>query len=77
MTSYNTCKLAHIGYMYQVTLGDIMGKELTQERFCVDSAVRAFYIYKDIWNPEIAYSFTQPKQFILSHSLMSQISGHQ
>ena len=36
-----------------------MAEELPQERFCVDSAVKRFHIYKDVWNPKIPYSCTQ------------------
>ena len=45
-TLYNTCELARTAHL--ATCEDIMVDKLAMERICIDSAVRGFYIYKEL-----------------------------
>ena len=38
-------------------------EEEHSERFSIDSAVRGFHVYKDIWNPEIGEVFICEQEF--------------
>ena len=46
--------------------GEIIAEEHEKEhseRFSIDSAVRGFHVYKDIWNPEIGEVFICEQEF--------------